>query len=101
MISLAIKRTMSPVIKRSVVLNRHKTSVSLEDPFWEALNEIAQRTHVPLARLLEQIDQGRKGPNLSSALRTFVLTYFQSRKPPRTANPPPSVVLEKLEDIGR
>ena len=91
----------STVLKRSVVVNRHKTSVSLEDPFWQALSEIAHVRKVPLARLLEQIDQGRTGPNLSSAIRIFVLTYFQSQKPPRTANPPPSVVLEKLGDIGR
>jgi len=93
----------STVLKRSVVVNRHKTSVSLEDQFWQALSEIAHVRKVPLARLLEQIDQGRTGPNLSSAIRIFVLAYFQARHPDRKpiVKLAPSVILEKREDFQR
>jgi predicted DNA-binding ribbon-helix-helix protein len=60
------------VVKRSVRIAGHATSVSLEPAFWEALNEIAARRQTPLNALLSRIDAGRRG-NLSSALRLFVL----------------------------
>ena len=93
----------STILKRSVKVNRHKTSISLEDPFWEGLNEIAQLKNVSIARLLEQIDQGRTGRNLSSAIRIFVLAYFQARHPDRKpiVKLAPSVILEKREDFQR
>ena len=65
MISPADERTMSSVIKRGVTVSGHKTSISLEAPFWEGLKEIAQLRDVPVTRLLEQIDHGRRGANLS------------------------------------
>lgn len=61
------------VIKRSVVIAGHSTSVSLEDAFWRALKDIAARDGLSLAALVAQVDAGRGEANLSSALRVFVL----------------------------
>ena len=63
---------MPAVRKRSVVVAGHKTSVSLEQPFWDELARIARARGVSLNSLIGAIDKGRDG-NLSSALRVFVL----------------------------
>lgn len=63
----------SSVAKRSVVIGGHKTSVSLEDPFWNDLKEIAYRQKATLSQVVEQIDRAREHSNLSSAIRLFVL----------------------------
>lgn len=68
----------SPVVKRSIVIAGHKTSVSLEDDFWEALKEIAARRNLTLSDLVASIDASRSQGNLSSAIRLFVLDYFRS-----------------------
>jgi predicted DNA-binding ribbon-helix-helix protein len=60
------------IAKRSVLLAGHRTSISLEEPFWAALREIAARRGVSLNALVAEIDERRRG-NLSSALRVFVL----------------------------
>jgi predicted DNA-binding ribbon-helix-helix protein len=65
-------------IKRSIVLNGRKTSVSLEKEFWEGLREIANLQKAKLSALVRQIDQGRGGANLSSAIRVFVFNYFHT-----------------------
>jgi predicted DNA-binding ribbon-helix-helix protein len=57
----------------------HKTSVSLEDAFWDSLKEIAARRGVSLSAQLASIDIHRKTGNLSSAIRLFVLDYFRTR----------------------
>jgi predicted DNA-binding ribbon-helix-helix protein len=69
----------SPVVKRSIVLAGHKTSVSLEDAFWEGLKAIAKSKRKTLSDLVGGIDTDRKHSNLSSALRLFVLDHFQKR----------------------
>jgi len=69
----------SPVIKHSIILNGHKTSVSLEDQFWAGLREIAARENIAVSALVERIDHGRTGHNLSSAIRVFVLAHFRAR----------------------
>ncbi|GLI91732.1 ribbon-helix-helix domain-containing protein [Methylocystis echinoides] len=61
------------VVKRSIVIAGHRTSVSLEDAFWRALKEIAVADGVSLAALTARVDAGRGAANLSSALRVFVL----------------------------
>jgi predicted DNA-binding ribbon-helix-helix protein len=66
----------SVVRKRSVLIDRHKTSVSLEDPFWSSLQEIARQRNVGVSHLLEQINRQRAPANLSSALRVFVLHHY-------------------------
>jgi predicted DNA-binding ribbon-helix-helix protein len=69
----------SPVIKRSIVIAGHKTSVSLEDAFWKGLKEIALSRHTTLSDLVAGIDSGRPHGNLSSAIRLFVLGHYQAR----------------------
>jgi predicted DNA-binding ribbon-helix-helix protein len=67
----------SSVAKRSIVFNAHKTSVSLEDVFWNALKEIADKRAIHLSELVAEVDEQRGHGNLSSALRLFVLDYYQ------------------------
>ncbi|MCK9918975.1 ribbon-helix-helix domain-containing protein [Microbacteriaceae bacterium K1510] len=67
------------IIKRSIVLDGHKTSVSLEDEFWEGLREIAERNRANVSSLVRQIDHERKAGNLSSAIRVYVFNHFRGR----------------------
>ena len=69
----------SPVAKRSVVVAGHKTSVSLEEVFWNGMKEISGERNVTLSDLVGEIDTKRQQGNLSSAIRLFVLDYFKSR----------------------
>ena len=66
----------STVIKRSIVVAGHKTSVSLEDAFWNALKEIATGRNMTLSSLVAKIDAERSHGNLSSAIRLFVLRCY-------------------------
>jgi predicted DNA-binding ribbon-helix-helix protein len=89
----------SLVVKRSIFLASHKTSVSLENDFWNALKEIAGDRHVTLSELVGSISAQRQNGNLSSALRLFVLEFYRD-KAERLNNellgkptvPPPSVL---------
>lgn len=65
------------VVKRSVMIAGHRTSVSLEQPFWDALREIAEARGASIASLVAEIDAGRGDGNLSSAIRLFVLAHFR------------------------
>jgi predicted DNA-binding ribbon-helix-helix protein len=65
------------VAKRSVVLSGHKTSVSLEEGFWTSLKEIAASRDMSVFALVNEIDSSGDHPNLSSALRVFVLNHFR------------------------
>lgn len=67
---------MTDLRKRSVQISGHSTSVTLEEPFWDALKEIAAARGLSLNALVEEIDQTRQG-NLSSAIRVFVLGWFR------------------------
>ncbi len=67
----------SPVVKRSIVIAGHKTSVSLEDAFWRSLKDIATSRAMTLSDLVGTIDTGRRQGNLSSAIRLFVLDHFR------------------------
>ena len=67
----------SPIVKRSIVVGGHKTSVSLEDAFWRGLKEIAQAQHATLSGMVKEIDNGRSHGNLSSAIRLFVLAQLR------------------------
>ena len=67
----------SLVVKRSVVIADHKTSVSLEDAFWQALKEIALAHGTTMSNLVTSIDVERKHRNLSSCLRWFVLEFYR------------------------
>jgi predicted DNA-binding ribbon-helix-helix protein len=69
----------SLVVKRSIVIAGHKTSVSLEEPFWVGLKEIAQGQHVTLSTVVGDIDTHRRQGNLSSAIRLFVLESLRTK----------------------
>jgi predicted DNA-binding ribbon-helix-helix protein len=71
----------SPVVKRSIVVAGHKTSVSLEEAFWNGMKEISGLRNMTLSELVGEIDNNRQQGNLSSAIRLFVLDYFKSRAP--------------------
>ena len=66
----------SLVVKRSIVVDHHKTSVSLEDDFWNALRDIAHGRGETVSQLVGGIDAQRQAANLSSAIRTFVLWHY-------------------------
>jgi predicted DNA-binding ribbon-helix-helix protein len=73
--------------KRSIRLAGHRTSLSLEPQFWEALRGAAKARQVSVARLIASIDEGRKDSNLSSAVRIFVLNEAcQGRLGPKGAS---------------
>ena len=69
----------SQVIKRSVVRDGRKTSVSLENEFWDGLREIAAYENMTLAQLVGQIDHARDSCNLSSSIRVFVFNHYRAR----------------------
>lgn len=65
--------------KRSVVIGGHKTSVSLEEPFWNEVRAIAQTERITVSNLLRRIDRERSNANLSSAIRVYVLEHVRER----------------------
>ena len=69
----------SLIVKRSIVIDGHKTSVSLEDLFWADLKKIAHDQRASLGDLVAEIDRRRKHGNLSSAIRLFVLDHSLSQ----------------------
>ena len=69
----------SLVSKRSIVVSGHKTSVSLEDQFWNSLKEIASERNMTVAELVGAIDADRQHGNLSSAIRLFVLGVYRDQ----------------------
>jgi predicted DNA-binding ribbon-helix-helix protein len=68
---------MKPERKRSLSIAGHRTSISLEAPFWEALKEIAASEDRPIAALVADVDSGRGEMNLSSALRLHALAHYR------------------------
>jgi predicted DNA-binding ribbon-helix-helix protein len=77
----------SPVVKRSIVITGHKTSVSLEDAFWSGLKDIASARNMTLSDLVGSIDADRRQGNLSSAIRLFVLDHYRSQLAANTKQP--------------
>ena len=63
----------STIIKRSIIVDGHKTSICLEDAFWSSLKEIAQAQGATVSQTVTEIDKTRQYSNLSSAVRIFVL----------------------------
>jgi predicted DNA-binding ribbon-helix-helix protein len=67
-------------VKRSLTLHGHRTSVSLEDPFWTAFRDIAIKTGKPINVLATEIDNLRGvDSGLASAIRVYVLDYYQTK----------------------
>lgn len=75
-----VSSTKSLVIQRSIAVAGRKTSVSMEQAFWDALKEIAQAHNQSLARIVTKIKQERADSNLSSEVRLFVFDYFFHKK---------------------
>jgi predicted DNA-binding ribbon-helix-helix protein len=75
----------SPIVERSVRIDGRKTSVALEDEFWNALKQIAAAQNTSIDRLALKINKKRKHPNFSSAIRLFVLNYYCKRAAVRSA----------------
>jgi len=63
--------------KRSITLAGHKTSLAMEEEFWQALSQIASANQSTIPLLISRIDADRTTQNLSSAVRVFVLGYFR------------------------
>lgn len=70
---------MSRPVKRSFSIAGHRTSISLEAPFWAALKDAAAREQVPVAQLVARIDGDRNGASLSSAVRIWLLGYYRTQ----------------------
>jgi predicted DNA-binding ribbon-helix-helix protein len=69
----------SSIKKRSIIIDGHKTTVSVEEAFWSDLKKIAHRQQVTLSELVAKIDQAREQGNLSSAIRLYVLEHIRRR----------------------
>jgi predicted DNA-binding ribbon-helix-helix protein len=69
----------SAIVKRSITLGEHKTSVSLENEFWDGLREIAALQKTTLSELVQKIGLERHDANLSSAIRVFVFNHFRAQ----------------------
>jgi predicted DNA-binding ribbon-helix-helix protein len=68
----------SYIVKRSIVIDGHKTSISLEDAFWSGLKEIAHTQRATVSKIVAEIDKTRQQGNLSSAIRLFVLDQVRT-----------------------
>jgi predicted DNA-binding ribbon-helix-helix protein len=66
-------------LKRSIAIAGHRTSVSLEDEFWDALGEIAAERKMSVAALIGEIDKDRGALNLSAAIRIRVLGWYRGK----------------------
>jgi predicted DNA-binding ribbon-helix-helix protein len=72
----ALRITGRPA-KRSFTIGGHRTSISLETPFWDALKGAADEEGIPVSRLIAQIDAARTGCGLSSAIRVWLLVRYR------------------------
>lgn len=91
----------SPVVKRSIVINGRKTSVSMEEAFWTGLKESAKEQSTTVSKLVGSISAGRvAGANLSSAIRVYLLDRIQTQlRDLETGRP--SVPFEAHPSTGR
>jgi predicted DNA-binding ribbon-helix-helix protein len=72
---------VSRPVKRSFSIKGHRTSISLEAEFWDALKEAAQEDRLALAALIDKIDATRGTSGLSSAVRIWLLRRYKTRSP--------------------
>jgi len=73
------RNTRSRILKRSIIISGHKTSISLEDEFWDGLREIAAQQGVTMSTLVTTLDTNRQHLNLSSMIRLFVLDHYRAQ----------------------
>ena len=71
-------------VKRSFTIGGHRTSISLEAPFWDALKDAAAHEQLPVSKLIARIDADRKGSGLSSAVRVWLLAHHRASTPEAT-----------------
>jgi predicted DNA-binding ribbon-helix-helix protein len=74
------RKQKPPVTKRSVVIARNKSSISLGAEFWDALQEIATARGMTTAKLVSCVDADRQHNNRSSAIRLFVLNHYRQKQ---------------------
>lgn len=86
----------SAIVKRSIVFDGHKTSVSLEDAFWSGLKEIAHVQHMTLSKTVAEINKKRQHGNLSSAIRLFVLDWLRNPAADAAVDAPRRVQAESV-----
>lgn len=70
---------MSAVVKRSLTIAGHRTSISLEEPFWRLLQSEARAQGLSVAAIVETIDRARRDTNLSSAIRIHLVTGLMAK----------------------
>ena len=70
---------MNRPMKRSFKIDGHPTSISLEQPFWDALKDVAASEEQPISRLISRIDAARGSSGLSSAVRVWLLAHYRAR----------------------
>jgi len=68
-------------VKRSFTIGGHRTSISIEAPFWDALRQAADAQRISVASLIAAIDRERGGSGLSSAVRVWLLDFFRNPRP--------------------
>jgi predicted DNA-binding ribbon-helix-helix protein len=73
-------------VKRSFTIAGHRTSISLEAPFWDALRQAAEVEHTTVAAIVATIDKGRGASGLSSAVRVWVLDFFRNPRADSSAD---------------
>ena len=86
----------SPIVKRSIVLAGHKTSVSLEEAFWRGLKDIASSRRSTLSNLIGSINTDREQGNLSSAIRLFVLNHYKAGAASHLSDSRPSAIIKGI-----
>ena len=74
-----MSESRAAVLKRSLTIAGHRTSISLEDAFWRGLREAAEVRGLAVAALVAEVDRTRGAANLSSALRVHVLDVYRAR----------------------
>jgi predicted DNA-binding ribbon-helix-helix protein len=90
----------SAIIKRSVVINGHKTSVSLEQPFWDIARSLAEAERVTVSALLRRVDETRSHANLSSAVRVYVLQQVRAQAERAVKAPPAPAPVAYAPSLG-
>ena len=95
----------SGIVKRSIVIAGHKTSVSLEDEFWNGLKEISRDQSMTLSAIVAGLDSHRRSGNLSSAIRLYVLDHYRAQMVALTAHQvgfnatPPSIMPTAVQSL--
>ena len=90
----------SAMVKRSVVIAGHKTSVSLEEPFWAVMRQIAESEATTVSAILRRIEASRGNSNLSSATRVFALEHVRGRAGVQTAAVMPARAAAMMSPTG-